>query len=459
MRVEDLEKKIIEAAEKHHPAYDDKAWQKMKKLLDVHMPVEKNDYCRVLWLFFLFLLLGGGIFVGITRPWKKNQLASSPSSKTVNTSSSAQKRDVQINTTNINEVKFPINEQANQFSNAGETEKQNQKTDSENVNADESQKLQKTLLIKKNKNSVLNSNQKNNKQKFIASNLKTKERNNEVVKKDESVKITENPSINNTQQQNTTILNKPVVSEEKNKNAEDDKTINENLAANGEQKNDKTAIKENPQQQTAKKQDKKQNFLSGLSFSISAGPDVSKTPNANTGKTTAVYGVGIGYAFSKFTLRTGIYSASKIYWASSKDYKLNYPLPTYVKFEGAYANCRVLEVPVSVSYHFLQRKTWLLFGSAGLSSYFMKKEKYVYWYKNTTNGSEYNYAKNYSNENKHWFSVLNLSAGYSRQLSQKFSVSAEPYLRLPLKGVGEGKVKLNSGGILFSIGYKPFLKK
>ena len=35
----------------------------------------------------------------------------------------------------------------------------------------------------------------------------------------------------------------------------------------------------------------------------------------------------------------------------------------------------------------------------------------------------------------------------------------EPYVKLPLTGIGYGKVKLNSGGILFSIGIKPFAAK
>ena len=34
MQFDDFDKKIKEAAEHHHPAYDEKAWDKMEKLLD-----------------------------------------------------------------------------------------------------------------------------------------------------------------------------------------------------------------------------------------------------------------------------------------------------------------------------------------------------------------------------------------------------------------------------------------
>jgi len=38
-------------------------------------------------------------------------------------------------------------------------------------------------------------------------------------------------------------------------------------------------------------------------------------------------------------------------------------------------------------------------------------------------------------------------------------MSAEPYVKLPIGGVGEGKVMLNSTGVLFTAAWKPFGKK
>ena len=60
------------------------------------------------------------------------------------------------------------------------------------------------------------------------------------------------------------------------------------------------------------------------------------------------------------------------------------------------------------------------------------------------------------NENKHYFSVLDLSAGYNLHLSKTVSLSAEPYLKIPLSGIGVGKVQLNSTGVLFTLGIRPF---
>ena len=55
---------IRDAAENHHPAYNDKAWDKMEKLLDKHLPEEK-DRKRPLFFLLLFLLLGGAAFFAV----------------------------------------------------------------------------------------------------------------------------------------------------------------------------------------------------------------------------------------------------------------------------------------------------------------------------------------------------------------------------------------------------------
>lgn len=62
MMSEDQDNKFRDAAEHHHPAYDEKAWEKMKLLLDKHLPVERPDKRRrfifFLWLFLSVVLAG-----------------------------------------------------------------------------------------------------------------------------------------------------------------------------------------------------------------------------------------------------------------------------------------------------------------------------------------------------------------------------------------------------------------
>jgi hypothetical protein len=190
----------------------------------------------------------------------------------------------------------------------------------------------------------------------------------------------------------------------------------------------------------------------GFSLSISAGPDISMVGMDKTGKLQPVFGAGISYSFGKrFTLRTGFYTASKIYTADRYDYKPDVRSPNFNYLEKIDADCRVYEIPLTFAWQFGQKKQSNWFAAAGLSSYLMKKETYDYLYKYPS-GQTYTFTRNLEGENNHFFSVLALSAGYTRKLNPVFSLTAEPYLRLPLGGVGYGNMKLYSGGVLFTLG-------
>ena len=82
----------------------------------------------------------------------------------------------------------------------------------------------------------------------------------------------------------------------------------------------------------------------------------------------------------------------------------------------------------------------------------------MYIFINIRQASLYNRPWTVTNQNKHYFSVVDISAGYEHSINKRFSIIAEPYVKLPLSGIGIGKIKLNSAGVLFTAAIKPFLK-
>ena len=199
-------------------------------------------------------------------------------------------------------------------------------------------------------------------------------------------------------------------------------------------------------------------FANNFGVSILAGPDISGVHANKIGRLTAIFGAGLNYSVSKnFSIRSGFYISKKIYSVDGNDYDLQGGNTGYASLQNVEANCTVYEIPLKIDYSFKKLKNHNWFVSTGLSSYLMKKENYDYYYK-TPAGQLYNKDYTINNKNKHFFSVLSLSAGYQYYLNNQFSIAAEPYINLPLKGVGEGKVKLNSGGILMTLKMKPFLK-
>ncbi len=158
----------------------------------------------------------------------------------------------------------------------------------------------------------------------------------------------------------------------------------------------------------------------------------------------------------KWSLQTGVIRSLKKYSAPFSDYhpdKHLYQKTMPVSVDGT---CTVFEVPLNVRFDFSQKPKTRWFAGAGVSSYKMQKENYTYNYATYV----YNAAKGWGGSTGWYFlSHANASVGYERRLAERLSLVAEPYVRIPLRGVGFGKVNLFTGGIWFSLRYTPVFRK
>lgn len=475
---EEMDHMIREAADKHHPAYNDKAWDKMEKLLDKHLPQEK-DRKRPLFFLLLFLLLGGGVFFTIYQFTGNNRMegiaekktSEQPAYRPVDKQTDVQRPGVK------NDAGDPGNTAAVQDDNlTGESEEEALNTSGEKGSRPGSSNKNIDANIVKNKKQVSGTKSRS-KMKIAGAepsvvtagydneeepgNTVTKKQGNRK-KSDGKKNVIITAAVPEEEENNEPVtvtvpaeINKETsVKEEQNK----PEPQKEEAKKTGEEKDKKlVATEEKPSASPPKKKSKKKP-AGNFGITVSAGPDLSFVSLNELGKVTLMYGAGLSYRFAKqrIMVRTGFYSSRKIYSATPDQYQPtggNYP---YL-YEVA-ANCKVYEIPVSVSYHFGSRKNHNWFGSAGLSSFLMKTEYYDYQYKRP-NGQTYNYERTIQNENKHYFSVLTLSGGYQYNVNKWLSFQGEPYVKLPLGGVGFGKVKLNSVGILFTATVKPFAIK
>ena len=210
-------------------------------------------------------------------------------------------------------------------------------------------------------------------------------------------------------------------------------------------------------------QKKKAKREAGLYLMASVGPEVTAVSASRVdGKDISPrFGFLVGYQFNnKLSLQTGFYSVSKKYAAGKDDYDPKYyTYITSAKDLVIDANCRVIEIPLSVRYNILNGSKTSWFISGGLAGVLMKREHYRFTY---TEGS-YPYVGIRTEEkaftgNRHLLSFAQVSGGFSRKMSPAFSLIAEPYISFPLHGVGEGRVKLFSAGVQFGIRYMPLKK-
>lgn len=186
------------------------------------------------------------------------------------------------------------------------------------------------------------------------------------------------------------------------------------------------------------------------------GPDITAVKNQGVKNTGYSYGLLAGYRFSKRLSVEAMLLSDKKYYYSSGEYfstKRTY-IPANYKVNDITGNCRMLDLAVNVRYDVVKFEKGGFFASAGLSSYYMKKEEYDYTYKYNTNLVTRHSI--YTNSSNNVTSMLNLSLGYSYRLPFNMQVRLEPYFKVPLRGVGIGNMPLSSKGFYIGITRKIF---
>lgn len=186
-------------------------------------------------------------------------------------------------------------------------------------------------------------------------------------------------------------------------------------------------------------------------FGLTAGPDWSSAAGKGW-KTGIGGGLKLTYRLNrKWAFSTGVLLDKKLYDARPGDYNPVDDSWQNYDVKSINARCTVWDVPLNVEYTIWDNEKNHIFLSTGLSSFWMHEEEYTYYYK-TSSGDWREWSKEMYNKNHHIFSILNFSAGYERSWKH-FSLQAQPYLKVPLKGVGYGRVKLYSTGIHFTLQY------
>jgi hypothetical protein len=191
-----------------------------------------------------------------------------------------------------------------------------------------------------------------------------------------------------------------------------------------------------------------------FTLSILAAPDINAVNSFSRNQVGTNLGFQLGIRLSKkFTISTGAAYAVKPYDASGSQYdspnwvgkSLN-DLPTNVA-----ANCKVLDIPINLNYQFYSKgKNSFAIGS-GLSSYIMLRENYHFDFNDGSGRPSYDVQ--IDNKNKHILGVLNLNATYERKINSKFSTIIQPYMKLPLTGIGNGRVDLRSTGVAVGVSW------
>ena len=506
----ELDRLSREAAEKYEVEKDFGAWNKLEQLLDKEMgrssPAPRFIRPGNPFIYFPALAILIGSILLITKPSKNTQNSTLQNNSSVNkkagkngetkTTADAAKNNFinKESSANINDVakndSINKNEPVNKEENISANKKINS-ISSSNKNEERNNIINNSSSLKNNKTADSHFSENNNKSKFVSKHNVTN--GDGYAQLNNHLYTDKNADTKNHSAKNKNHFNNNINKDGKNINDENeyspvnnnnknllktDNVADENLKLIGigniESLHQKKYIVHDsvlhhlPMQETGLINNKINNHGKklytnrSLQIGVLFSPDFSEVKEDYVNKVGSNIGFTVSYQLAnRFSINSGLIFTRKFYTINGHDF---HAPPGYwtnmVHLDFVKGNCNMLEIPLNVRYDFNRNNNTTFFVGGGLSSYLMKKENYSYFFHN--NGFRpllYYQRSTYATDHNYWLSVLNLSIGFETKISNSFSFEAEPYMKLPLTGIGFGKVNLSSYGINLSLKFSPLLSR
>ena len=183
----------------------------------------------------------------------------------------------------------------------------------------------------------------------------------------------------------------------------------------------------------------------GFYFGIVAGPSFSEVHGQGFKKTGFSGGIVSGYQFNKrLSFESGVMFSQKYYYSSGKYFNME-KMPASMNVISLEGESSLIEVPVKLRYYLSQGKRTNIYSAAGFSSYVLTNEKNDYLL--LVNGVQQKMTSNYKNSYGYISATVDLSIGLEREINRKFQIRVEPYLKIPVRGIGIGSMQVMSTGL------------
>ena len=444
MNFEHIDNLAKQAAAQSQPEFDEQAWANMNEMLDKEFGKNKRRFA-FWWLLPALLLMGTATYLVMKNNAIENKAINIANTENIK---NTQQPDVVNNDKQTNNTAAIANDKKVTAIANNKTEKTNtQPTVVSNQNKPVPFSTPLKLKI------ISNTDVRNHgtvAPKIVATQPTINAT--DATKEQEKVMVNINANKTNTSKENLGQL--LVINSDSINNFNKTTDI---VAIDSANKKQIDSVKTVPTVQKIKQKDK---ALSNWSVTASTAIDGSFVRINEMQQATLLYGAGVNYSINKrWSIATGFYAGKKIYYAAKDDYNPKYnPAPSTWNIRNYDADCYVFDIPLNIRYNFINTKKNTFYAVTGLSSFIMKRETYNVWHNYGGTTPYLPVTWEYENKNNNFFSVLNLSVGFEKQMNHNLFLSVEPYYKLPLGGVGQGQVKLSSVGMQLNARYQ-FNKK
>lgn len=199
-----------------------------------------------------------------------------------------------------------------------------------------------------------------------------------------------------------------------------------------------------------------------LSLLLSLAPDFSSISYNQYSDPGEAFGVMVHYHVkSAWSFSAGIVKSHKKYTANGEDYN---PPKGYWKYytngvipQSVDGSCNILEIPIMVQYTVAQLRRSKFLVGAGASSYIMLNESYRYNFEQPNPGSKEGWDS--ENNSGFLFNMINVTIGFEHQILPGLMVGIEPYVKIPMEGIGWSNLKLFSTGASLTLRYNVLKKE
>jgi Outer membrane protein beta-barrel domain len=226
---------------------------------------------------------------------------------------------------------------------------------------------------------------------------------------------------------------------------------NENITVEGKRFQSVTSGAVNILPLTTKKNANKIPANKGFYVGFIGGPDFSTVKFQSVEQLGYSLGALAGYRFNKhFAVETGLLWDKKFYYTEGKYFsKDQLYIPPSASILNVNGNCYMFEIPVSLRYDFAHSSRNGFFITGGMSSYLMKQQNYTALVSNSS--SQWPASFSSDNASNYFFSIVQLSGGYEFAINGNNKIRIEPYVKIPLQGIGIGSLPISSTGIYLGI--------
>jgi hypothetical protein len=210
------------------------------------------------------------------------------------------------------------------------------------------------------------------------------------------------------------------------------------------------AAKDTTAKAKAKTQPTTKHFYAG----VFGSPDLSTVKMQSVKGVGSTFGILFGYTFNggHWAIETGASVDRKKYYTDGEYFSTKeVHLPANAWLTDVDGVCYMWEIPLNVRYNFNPGAKTSWFATAGFSTYLMSHEKYAYGLEWSGSSGVYDSTWNIHKPSQYPFSIINLSAGFEQRLGKIGNLRVEPYVRLPLTGLGMGKLPIMSAGVNIGI--------